>query len=74
MKFSNKAIKNSLYDLRDPYKSVNYLQQPNSNGQSNTSRPQRSLPLSYWPWVPLQLPEKISEVHINLVNRLQKSG
>lgn len=53
---------------------MNYLQQSNSNGQSNTSGPQRSLPLSYWPWVPLQLPEKISEVHINLVNGLQKSG
>lgn len=51
---------------------LSYLQQTNSNGQSNTSRSQRSLPLSYGPRVPLQLPKKVSEVHVNLVNRLQK--
>ena len=71
---TNTPSESKLARLERSQSILSYLQQANSDGQSNASGSQRSLPLGYGPWVPLQLPEKISEVHVDLVNGLQESA
>lgn len=50
-----------------------YLQQSNSNGKGNACGTERSLPLRNRPGVSLQLPQKVSQVHVYCLHRLQKS-
>lgn len=51
---------------------VFYLQQADSDGHGHAQRAQRSLSLSDRPGVTLKLPQQVSEIHVDLLHRLQE--
>lgn len=55
-----------------PMENASHLQQTHSNGHGHAQRAQWSLSLSDGPRVTLQLPQQVSQVHVNLLYWLQK--
>ncbi len=49
-----------------------YLEQTNSDGQSDARRSERAFSLRHWPWVSLQFRQQICHRHVTFVHWLQK--